>query len=215
LSSESASDDTAPLLDAEDRSRSQCYLLFSGLLHAPPAPDLLAATAALQGDADLSLLGSLNKLGACARQMTEEVIRHEYEDLFLGLGEAGINPYQSYYLTGFMYEKPLAELRRTFQDLGVRATRSTGDPEDHAAAILEAMAGLIAGTFGSPAPLPSQKDFFDQHVWTWIPSLFSDLAVHPDAVFYRAVGSAGTAFLETEQRAFEQVSPMVRHHGPQ
>ncbi|MCY3701146.1 MAG: molecular chaperone TorD family protein [Rhodospirillales bacterium] len=208
-------DDSAPHLDAEDRSRSQCYLLFSRLLHAPPAPGLLAATAALQGDADLSLLGSLNKLGACARQMTEEAIRHEYEDLFLGLGEAGINPYQSYYLTGFMYEKPLAELRRTFQNLGVRATRSTGDPEDHAAAILEAMAGLIAGTFGPPATLPSQKDFFDRHIWTWIPALFNDLAVHPDAVFYRAVGSAGAAFLDTEQRAFEQVSPMVRDHGSQ
>ena len=214
MSAGSAGEDTAPLPGPEDRSRSQCYLLFSGLLHAPPAPDLLAATAALQGDADLSLLGSLSKLGACAREMAEEAIRHEYEDLFLGLGEAGINPYQSYYVTGFMYEKPLAELRRTFQDLGVRATRSTGDPEDHAAAILEAMAGLIAGTYGSPAPLSSQQDFFDQHIRTWIPTLFSDLAVHPDALFYQAVGLAGAAFIETEQRAFEQVSPMARGHGP-
>ena len=194
--------------DVEDRSRAQCYLLFSGLLHAPPAADLLAATAALEGDGGAALLGALGELGGCARTMTHEAVRHEYDDLFLGLGEAGINPYQSYYLTGFMYEKPLAELRRTFRDLGIRGARTTGDPEDHAAAILETMAGLIAGTFGPPASLPSQKDFFSQHVWTWIPALFRDLVQHPEAVFYRAVGGAGGAFLETEQRAFEQVAPV-------
>ena len=194
--------------DVEDRSRAQCYLLFSGLLHAPPAADLLAATAALEGDGGAALLGALVELGGCARTMTHEAVRHEYDDLFLGLGEAGINPYQSYYLTGFMYEKPLAKLRRTFRDLGIRGARTTGDPEDHAAAILETMAGLITGTFGPPASLLSQKDFFSQHVWTWIPALFRDLVQHPEAVFYRAVGAAGGAFLETEQRAFEQVAPV-------
>ncbi len=198
---------TPSSLDIEDRSRAQCYLLFSGLLHAPPAADLLTAAAALEGAGEAALLGALGALGGCARTMTHEAVRHEYDDLFLGLGEAGINPYQSYYLTGFLYEKPLAELRRTFRDLGVRGARTTGDPEDHAAAILETMAGLIAGTFGPPASLPSQKDFFSQHVWTWIPALFRDLTEHPEAAFYRAVGAAGGAFLETEQRAFEQIAP--------
>ena len=60
------------------------------------------------------------------------------------------------------------------------------------------MAGLIAGTFGPPAALPAQKDFFSRHVWTWIPALFRDLVAHPDAAFYRAVGAAGGRFLETE-----------------
>lgn len=193
--------------DVEDRSRAQCYLLFSGLLHAPPAADLLAAAAALEGDGEAALLGALGELGGCARTMAHEAVRREYDDLFLGLGEASINPYQSYYLTGFLYEKPLAVLRRTFHDLGIRGARATGDPEDHAAAILETMAGLIAGTFGPPASLPSQRDFFSQHVWTWIPALFRDLAEHPEAVFYRAVGAAGGTFLETEQRAFEQIPP--------
>ena len=193
--------------DVEDRSRAQCYLLFSGLLHAPPTAELLAAAGAFEGDGDVALLGALGALGGCARTMTREAVRHEYDELFLGLGEASINPYQSYYLTGFLYEKPLAELRRTFRDLGIRGARTTGDPEDHAAAILETMAGLIAGTFGAPASLPSQREFFLQHVWTWIPTLFRDLVEHPEAAFYRAVGAAGGKFLETEQRAFAQIAP--------
>ena len=208
MSSGASGGGTLSSLNIEDRSRSQCYLLFSGLLHAPPTAELLAAAATLEGAGEAALLGALGELGGCARTMPGEAVRNEYDDLFLGLGEAGINPYQSYYLTGFLYEKPLAELRRTFRDLGIRGARATGDPEDHAAAILETMAGLIVGTFGPPASLPSQKDFFLQHVWTWIPVLFRDLAEHPGAVFYRAVGAAGGAFLETEQRAFEQIAPV-------
>ena len=204
--STAAAGEAPPGPPVEDRARARCYLLFAGLLHAPPGADLLAATAALQGGGDAALPAALGALGGCARTMTPEAVRHEYDDLFLGLGEAGLNPYQSYYLTGFLYEKPLAELRRTFRDLGLRGARTTGDPEDHAAAILETMAGLIAGTFGPPAALPAQKDFFSRHVWTWIPALFRDLVAHPDAVFYRAVGAAGGRFLETEQRAFAQVA---------
>ncbi len=201
-----------PAPSAEDRSRAQCYLLFSGLLHAPPGAEMLAAVAALEGTPDVPLLGALGTLGTCARTMPHDAVRREYDDLFLGMESAGIHPYQSRYLTGFLYEKPLAELRRTFRSLGVRATRSTGDPEDHAAAILEAMAGLITGTYGSPALLASQKTFFRAHIWNWIPALFRDLAAHPDAVFYRATGSAGDLFLDTERRAFEQVAP-VRHNS--
>ena len=207
MSTDASSFRPPPRPAVEDRARAQCYLLLAGLLDAPPAAGLLAATAALEGDGDGSLLVTLGDLGGRARTMTPQAIRHEYDNLFLGLGEAGVNPYQSYYLTGFLYEKPLAELRRTFRDLGVRGAPTTGDPEDHAAAILEAMAGLISGAFGPPVSLPAQKDFFLRHVWTWIPTLFRDLAAHPDAVFYRAVGAAGGAFLETEQRAFEQVTP--------
>ncbi len=208
MSANASGGGTPSSLDIEDRSRAQCYLLFSGLLHAPPTADLLATAAALEGAGEAALLGALGELGGCARTMTREAVRHEYDDLFLGLGEAGINPYQSYYLTGFLYEKPLAELRRTFRDLGIRGARATGDPEDHAAAILETMAGLIVGTFGPPVSLPSQKNFFSRHVWTWIPALFRDLVEHQEAVFYRAVGAAGGTFLETEQRAFEQIAPV-------
>ncbi len=190
----------------EDRSRAQCYLLFSGLLHAPPGPELLAAVEALEGEPDVPLLQSLGELGAAARSMPHEAVRREYDDLFLGIAEASINPYQSHYLTGFLYEKPLAELRRTLRHFGVRGTRSTGEPEDHAATVLEAMAGLITGAHGPAASLSTQKEFFNRHIWTWMPALFRDLSTHPDGAFYRAAGAAGGIFLDTERRAFAQVA---------
>lgn len=198
--------DAATGIEPEELARARCYLLFAGLLHRPPDAEFLASIGILDGGPETPLLTALGDLGRCARTMSADAVRQEYSDLFHGLGGTTINPYESYYRTGFMYEKPLAELRRTFDRLGIQGTRSTGDPEDHAAAIFEAMAGLITGAYGPPARPSVQKDFFAKHIQPWIPDLFGDLAATADAKLYSAVGVAGQAFLQTEARAFEQIA---------
>ena len=60
-----------------------------------------------------------------AAPMRERVER-EFFDLFIGLGRGELLPYGSYYLTGFLHERPLARLR---EDLGAarhRARRRSG-----------------------------------------------------------------------------------------
>ncbi len=197
--------DAAVGTEPEELARAKCYLLFANLLHRPPNADALASIGTLEGGSETPLLTALGDLGRCARTTSAEAARQEYGDLFHGLGGTTINPYESYYRTGFMYEKPLAELRRTFGRLGIQGTRSTGDPEDHAAAILEAMAGLITGAYGPPADPALQKEFFAKHIQPWMPGLFRDLAARADAQLYRAIGGAGQAFLQTEVRAFAQI----------
>ncbi len=193
-------------LAPEDEARARCYLLFAGLLHAPPDESFLGAVCALAGSRGTPLLDALGTLGRCGQAMTSTDIRHEYDSLFIGLADTGINPYESYYRTGFMYEKPLANVRRDFQHLGLRGTRATGDPEDHAAAILEVMAGLITGSHQKPATLEDQKIFFADHIESWIPELFGDLVAHPEARFYRHLGAAGVCFVATERQGLEQVT---------
>mgnify|MGYP002067984120 CR=1 FL=1 len=43
----------------------------------------------------------------------------EYHDLFIGVGRGELLPYASYYLTGFLNEKPLAKLRGRMAELGI------------------------------------------------------------------------------------------------
>ena len=78
------------------------------------------------------------------------------------LGE--LLPFASYYLTGFLNEKPLATLRKDMASLHISRAPNVYEPEDNIASLMEMMAGLIDGRFGSPAPIERQREFFNRHI---------------------------------------------------
>ena len=45
-----------------------------------------------------------------------EKIAREFFDLFIGVGRGELLPYGSYYLTGFLHERPLARLRENLRN---------------------------------------------------------------------------------------------------
>ena len=49
----------------------------------------------------------------------------EYADLFIGVGKCEVNLHASHWLTGFMMEKPLADLRTVLASLGLGLFIST------------------------------------------------------------------------------------------
>jgi hypothetical protein len=69
-------------------------------------------------------------------------------------------PTGSYYLTGFLNEKPLTVLRGALARLGIARAAAVKEPEDQVAALCEVMAGLISGAYGAPQPLAQQPEFF-------------------------------------------------------
>lgn len=191
-------------ISAEDSSRAQIYRLLATLLSRAPDSALLQSIAALRGGP--GRFGEvINTLAKVAASTSEHTVRAEYQDLFIGLGRGELVPYGSYYLTGFLQEKPLAALRRDMARLGLDRASETSDPEDHAASVLEAMAGLIDGRFGEPASLAAQKEFQQRHLASWLPVFFRDLEGAQSSVFYAAAGSVGRAFLDIEAGAFEMV----------
>ena len=111
-------------------------------------------------------------------------------------------PYASYYLSGFLNEKPLAILRGDMAALRITRAPNVYEPEDNIASLLEMMAGMIRGRFGEPVELPKQKDFFFKHLAPWAEHFFSDLEGAQNSVFYAPVGTVGKAFLEIEIQAF-------------
>lgn len=185
----------------EERSRAEVYSMLARALAAPPDAALLDALGRLSGG-DSELGAAIRDLAGRAGTTTAEAVAREYHDLFIGLGRGELLPYASYYLTGFLHEKPLADLRRALARLGVERVDGVIEPEDHIAALCEVMTGLITGAFGQPAPLAQQREFFDVFLASWAERFFDDLENAKAAQLYAAVGRIGHLFLDVEQTAF-------------
>ncbi|MBJ6136004.1 molecular chaperone [Marinobacter litoralis] len=185
----------------EDRARAQIYQLLGTLLGSPPSSELLEGLALLQGD-DTPLGSASRQLAALAERTLPFDATREYNNLFVGLGRGELLPYASYYLTGFLNEKPLAELRTDLMARGIRARSDIKEPEDHIGTLCEIMAGIITGDFPCDSDLASQKNFFDAHLAKWAGLFFTDLEEAQGAIFYAPVGSLGRAFMAVEADAF-------------
>ena len=138
------------MVDSEDALRGQVYRLLSRLLAAPPDRAVLDLVSGMEGD-DTPLGRGIAALAARAAITSPEAAADEYGDLFIGVGRGELVPFASYYLTGFLNEKPLARLRGEMARLGIARADDVKEPEDHIAALCEMMAGLIEGSFGDPA----------------------------------------------------------------
>ena len=191
----------------EDRVRGHVYALLGNLLAAPPDADLLGTLASISPEpADRSLLAAAWKmLGEAAGRATLPALRDEYQSLFIGIGRGEVVPYGSWYLTGFLMEQPLAQLRGDLRELGIERQPGVHEPEDHAAALCDTMALLITGDV--PAPLEQQQGFFCRHLEPWIGRFFRDLQQAQSARFHRAVGQLGEQFIGVESQAFRVAIP--------
>ena len=185
----------------EDALRADLYGFVAALLAAPPSQELIDQAAALSGD-ESDIGKGVQALARLAASMNEKAVRSEYNALFIGLGRGELLPYASFYLTGFLNEKPLATLRGHMSKLGIARDPAVKDPEDHIASLFEMMAGLIRGDFGGELGLADQEAFFNSHLATWAGHFFSDLEGAKGSVFYAPVGTIGRTFIEIEIEAF-------------
>lgn len=185
----------------EDLLRADFYDFLASLLTKPPAGNRLKGMAAMEGD-DTPIGQALAAIGKVARHVDEQAVEREFHHLFIGLGRGELLPFGSYYLTGFLNEKPLAALRSDMQRLGMVRVDDVSEPEDHIGSLCEMMAGLIRGRFGQTQDLATQQAFYAAHIEPWASHFFSDLEKAKTSVFYTPVGTAGRTFMEIESEAF-------------
>lgn len=191
--------DDEAALDAIDEARARLYLLLSHLALKVPDERLLIDLRRLSGD-EGALGQALTDVAALADVPGAERIAREHFDLFVGVGRGELLPYASYYLTGFLYERPLVRARQDMKRLGIERGEGLNEPEDHIGFLLESMAGLITRRFASE---PSEeKRFFTRHLQPWAERFFSDLTKVETVTFYRAVGRLGQEFMRIEREAF-------------
>ena len=148
-------------VDEIDHLRAAEYGLLSLLLGKAPDSDTLSRVAALKGDA--SDLGMAHiELAAAAAASDDRAVSKEFFGRFIGVGRGDLLPYASYYLTGFLHERPLARVREDLDRLGIERAGPSREPEDHIAILLEVMAGLARGDF--EADFAEQARFFERHL---------------------------------------------------
>ena len=192
--------------DGDELARAELYGLLAGLWLAPPDEALLqqfrvAVTQAPQPGGYLE--APWGELVAALRATTVADAAAEHEALFHGVGRPEVFAYGSFYLTGFLNEKPLAALRTDLAALGLDRDGDRLETEDHVAFVLEVMRYLIAGDDVAVCNLEQQRRFFRQHLQPWVAKLCDAVAAHPRAATWRAVAGFTHAFVEVETQAFD------------
>ena len=191
-----------PVISETQAYRAGAYRLLAALLRSSPDRTLLDHVGGLSDiDAQTGeLVVAMSMLGLAARSCDVATVDDEYHALFIGLGRGELVPYGSWYMTGFLMEKPLGELRDDLSEMGFERSVDVCEPEDHIAALCEVMSMLIEDGQSGEGLSPQQSLLFERHMAPWVDRFFHDLSESEAAVFYRSVGRFGTAFVEFERR---------------
>lgn len=186
-----------------DLNRAENYDVLAMLLASAPSAEVLALLSQVQGD-ETPLGRAWTALAAAAAQTTAEDVAREYFVLFTGVGRGELLPYASFYITGFLHERPLAELRGDLARLGIARQDGDHEPEDRIALLCNVMAAYASGALVPPAgtDAPDQAAFFARHLAPWAETFFEDLDQAPAARFYRAVAEIGRRFIANEHQTF-------------
>ena len=196
---------TSRALD-EEIARAELYGLLAHLFFAPPTEALwsqLRVAVTEAPDAGAFLEEPWRALVAAARRLTVAQVAAEFEALFGGVGKPEVFVYGSWHQSGFLNEKPLAQLRADLADLGLQRPEQVAETEDHVASVFEVMRYLIAGDDMAICNLTQQARFFSRHVQTWVPELCQQLQQHGRADFYKHLADLTAAFVSVEAQGFD------------
>ncbi len=192
----------------EELARAELYGLLARLWIAAPDAELQQqfAVAVTQAPEEGAFLEApWNDLVAALRATTLDDADGEYEALFMGLGRPEVMLYGSYYLSGFLNERPVAVLREDLAALGLERDASRFETEDHIACVFEVMRYLIAGDDVAVCNLEQQRQFFRAHVQPWALTMCDAVIAHPGARVYRAVAAFTAAYLQVETQGFDML----------
>ena len=185
----------------EDLARSRWYLFFARILREAPDSELIEAIA---GDAsssasvDAPLEQAWVEFAAAMAVADPQSVRIEHDQVFVGVGKAPVPPNASYYLSGFLNERPLADLREHLAGIGLTRREDASETEDHIASLCEVMAHLVAGE-DVPDRLEAQREFFERFIAPWYERFTDAVESCDEADFYRAVARVLRRFMEVER----------------
>ena len=141
-------------------------------------------------------------------------VEYEFVQLFLGPHQPDILPYESYYLSGRVFQAPLAAVRGFMKEVGLEKKEGQlPEPEDTLGFELEIMNWMISKQTSSDDSdieekwLDLQARFLKEHLLVWGPECAQDIEAAPHAVFYKGTGKLLRGFLEFEKQLFHDLGP--------
>lgn len=193
---------------AEDQARAELYGLLGSLFFAPPSYSLLKTIASAKSvcndNTDSGYCRAWRALQQAAAAADAETVRDEFDTAFITTGRAPVMVYGSYYLAGFLMEKPLAALRDDLARIGLARGGDRHEPEDHISALCDVMRFLIAGDRETPpAGIEVQRDFFRRHIKPWYAQLCAAVISAGETHFYKYVADLAREFFDVESEAFD------------
>ncbi len=194
----------------EDCARAEVYALLSSLFYEAPTAAFLKAVATSEmlcnDDSDSGFCRAWRSLQQAAAAADPDAVQDEFTTAFIGTGRQPVMLYASYYLAGFLNEKPLAQLRDVLTKMGFARRRDRHETEDHISALCDVMRFLIVGNHDTPpAALEVQREFFLRQIKSWNNQLCAAVGAASATRFYKDVGRFAGEFFAVENAAFEIV----------
>lgn len=192
----------------EETARAEIYGLLAHLYYQPPSTDLLQAlrVAVTESPAQGAFLEEpWRQLVAAARSRDDTAIATEFDHLFGGVGKPEVYVFASHYLSGFLNEKPLAQLRTDLVALGLARDENMPETEDHIAYLCEVMRYLVAGDDMAVCNLTAQRTFFTSHMQPWVGAMCDAIETHQAAQFYAELARFTRAFFSVETQGFDML----------
>ena len=193
----------------EETARAEVYGLLAAMYYAPPSAELMAQLRVAVTEAPAAggfLEEPWRLVVGAARDLSDAEVANEYDDLFGGVGKPEVFLFGSHYLSGFLNEKPLAQLRGDLAALGLARDETMPETEDHVAYVCEVMRYLIAGDDVEVANLTQQQKFFSAHLQPWVTQMCDAIEAHPKARFYGALAGFTRAFMSVEAQGFDMLA---------
>jgi len=193
----------------EETARAEVYGLLAAMYYAPPSPELMGQLRVAVTEAPAAggfLEEPWRQVVGAARDLSDADVADEYDALFGGVGKPEVFLFGSHYLSGFLNEKPLAQLRGDLAALGLARDETMPETEDHVAYVCEVMRYLIAGDDVEVANLTQQQKFFSAHVQPWVTQMCDAIEAHPKARFYAALAGFTRAFVSVEAQGFDMLA---------
>ena len=141
-------------------------------------------------------------------------VEYEFVQLFLGPHQPDILPYESYYLSGRVFQAPLAAVRGFMKEVGIEKKEGQlPEPEDTLGFELEIMNWMISkqthyeDSYNEEKWIDLQARFLKEHFLVWGPACALDIEAAPHAVFYKGTGKLLRGFLEFEKQLFHDLGP--------
>lgn len=189
--------------EEEQLWRANIYGLLSSLLAVPPDEGTLNMLSQLKGhiqsEPGTSMEIALHRVTTLAQNLDQKSIWDEFQVLFIGVTRGEVVPYGSFYQSGFMMDKPLAELRTCLSTLGYERREEVYESEDHVAALCDVMRGLITDPEDDfHTSLLKQQVIYHEHISPWIMKFFQDLQDAKHSDFYSSLAILGKTFMLLE-----------------
>lgn len=193
-------------LAAEEAARADFYALLSRLFQSPPDGALLqslAAASPIAAEGDRRLATAWQDLVDASGAMDSEAASDEYDALYGGVGKSAVSLYAGFYAGAAAIDHPRVRIRADLAGLGLAPGEAT-EPEDHFAALFDAMRVLVAGGAGrGPATVQEQRRFFEAHLAPAFGGLLKATSAAAGANYYRKVAALAAAFLAIESESFQ------------